>query len=72
MNDGVFGAVLFKVLPKPLTNLLIQLGLSGWITSFFKYGGKTLKQTLDELTDNTRLKAIMSYNYGDYGKFSFI
>ena len=58
-----------KVMPKRLAKFLISTGLVNLLTDFFKYSKKTLKEVLDELTDNKELKAVLAYNFGDYGEF---
>ena len=65
---NVLGVVLFKMLPKWLVSIVIKLGLVNFLTKYFKYSSKTVKQVLDELTDNKQLKAVLSYSFGDYGK----
>ena len=65
----MMGAILFKTVPKWILAIIIKLGLVGYVTKYFKYSSKTLKQTLDEITDNKQLKAVLSYSFGDYGKY---
>ena len=38
------------------------------MTEFFKFSKRSLKEVLDELTENKDLKAVLAYNFGDYGK----
>ena len=62
------GIVMLKVLPKPLVAFLMKTGLFR-LFSCFKYTSVTLQETLDSLTDNQDLKAVLSYLFGDYGAF---
>ena len=57
-----------KVMPKRFAKFLISTGLVNLLTDF-KHSKKTLKEVLDELTDNKELKAVLAYNFGDYGEF---
>lgn len=57
-------AYLFEKTFKPILSYTL-----GWAYRkyFANYGKKTTKEVLDELTDNTRLKAVLSAQFGDYG-----
>ena len=62
------GAVLLKSLPLGLAKFLYHTGLYRWIDGgYHKLATKTVQQGLEELTDNPDLRAILSYNFGDYG-----
>ena len=57
-----------KVMPRKLCDFLINSGIIKLLTSFFYYADLSLKDAMDEITDNEDLKAVLSYNFGDYGK----
>ncbi|XP_022085438.1 putative all-trans-retinol 13,14-reductase [Acanthaster planci] len=65
-----------KLIPRNVCNFLIQYGIINFISSFYSYAHRSLKEVLDDLTDNEDLKAVLSYNFGDYGtppsKSSFV
>lgn len=71
VRANVLGFVAMKTLPKWLVSLMIKFGLVGFFTKYFQYSKKSLKETLDELTDNEQLKAVLSYSFGDYGEEVF-
>ncbi|XP_038045261.1 all-trans-retinol 13,14-reductase-like [Patiria miniata] len=56
-----------KLIPKKVCDFLIHYGIINLISSYFTYADRTLKDVMDELTDNEDLKAVLSYNFGDYG-----
>lgn len=56
------------MMPRWLAKFLVSTGLINLLTDFFKYSKRTVKEVLDELTDNKDLKAVLAYNFGDYGK----
>ena len=57
-----------KTLPLWLTKLFIKTGLINVFTDFFKYARKSVKEVVDEHVRDDDLKAILAYNFGDYGK----
>ncbi|XP_064613670.1 all-trans-retinol 13,14-reductase-like [Liolophura sinensis] len=59
--------VLLKSLPVFLSRLLVKTGLVHLVSNYFKYSTMCLQSTLDELTTNPDLKAVLSYSFGDYG-----
>ena len=60
--------VALKILPKFLLKLFIGLKLHKFFLKSYEYITKlSLKDYLDSLTSNDRLKAILSYPFGDYG-----
>ncbi|XP_066301934.1 all-trans-retinol 13,14-reductase-like [Branchiostoma lanceolatum] len=61
------GFILMKTLPMWLVKLLIRAGLVNRLTSFFHYMSLSTREVLDSITDNKDLKAVLSYNYGDFG-----
>ncbi len=62
------GLAIVKILPMFVARFLIATGLIHYMTSHYKYSGKSLQETLDEMTDNTELKSVLSYCFGDYGE----
>ncbi len=62
------GYILTKTMPKWCAKFLIKTGLIHYVTDFFKYSKKTVAEVLDEITDDKDLKAVLAYNFGDYGK----
>ncbi|XP_071803253.1 all-trans-retinol 13,14-reductase-like [Asterias amurensis] len=62
-----FVAGAMKVMPRKLCDFLINSGIIKLLTSFFYYADLSLKDAMDEITDNEDLKAVLSYNFGDYG-----
>lgn len=61
------GMMMVKVMPKWIVKLLIATGVINTMTKYFTYARRTVKEVLDELTDNADLKAVLSYSFGDYG-----
>ncbi|CAH1238000.1 RETSAT [Branchiostoma lanceolatum] len=61
------GFILMKTLPLWFVKLLIRAGLVNRLTSFFHYMSLSTRDVLDSITDNQDLKAVLSYNYGDFG-----
>eukprot|EP01134_Creolimax_fragrantissima_P002616 CFRG2616T1 len=66
-RKAMLGFVSLKLMPKLLAKVLVRTGLVHWYTSYFKLSSKTLNQVLDDITTNPTLKAVLSYNFGDYG-----
>ena len=61
-------AVSFKMLPRSLVRMLRWTGLIRLLDKgYHKYSSITLQEIVDSLTDNTDLKAVLMYNWGDYG-----
>ncbi|XP_013411802.1 putative all-trans-retinol 13,14-reductase [Lingula anatina] len=50
-----------------LAKFLVKTGLLKFTTKYFNYSQKTLRDALNELTDNQDLKAVLGYCFGDYG-----
>mmetsp|Transcript_13587 Transcript_13587/g.27003 ORF Transcript_13587/g.27003 Transcript_13587/m.27003 type:complete len:634 (+) Transcript_13587:46-1947(+) len=67
VRKAMRGFVGIKFMPKFLATLLIKTGLVNQYTTYFKLAEKSLTEVLDELTDNKTLKAVLAYNFGDYG-----
>ena len=62
------GYLLMKTLPLWFAQFLVKTGLINLFTDFFKYSSKSVKDVVDEVTDDDDLKAVLAYNFGDYGK----
>lgn len=66
-NAGTF-LILLKVLPLWLSKVMIKLGILRLITSLWSGPGfQSVKQVLDNLTDNEELKCVFGYIWGAYG-----
>jgi all-trans-retinol 13,14-reductase len=63
------GLVLVKALPKWIVRILSATGALGLMTTYFKHARRTVKEVLDEITDDEDLKAVLSYSWGDYGSY---
>ncbi|XP_061166584.1 all-trans-retinol 13,14-reductase-like [Saccostrea echinata] len=62
------GYFVLKLVPKWVAWLLVSTGLMNLIfKSYVRFGKITLKQVLDDLTDDEELKGTLSYIFGDYG-----
>ena len=59
--------MMLKVQSRFVVNFLIRTGLLHYITKYFYFSRKTLKEVMDEITDNEELKAVLSYCFGNYG-----
>jgi len=57
---------MYKVLPRPLLNFLIKLGLHDRIFDNYQLTQNT-RDFLDSITDNPKLKCVMNYCFGDFG-----
>jgi len=66
-RKSMAGFVLMKTLPLWLAKFAIRTGLVNVFTDFFKYSGKSVKEVIDELLKDDDLKAVLAYNFGDYG-----
>ena len=67
VRKATVGFVGIKFMPKWLASLMIKTGVVNSYTNYFKLAEKSVTQVLDELTDNNALKAVLGYNFGDYG-----
>ena len=65
----MMGMMIVKVIPKWIVRLLIATRLIHLLTSYFKLSRRTLKEVLDEVTEDANLKAVLSYSWGDYGQY---
>ena len=64
-------ALLLKILPMSVCQLLISTGMINAMTKYFKYAQIPLQRFLNSITENKDLRAVLSYCFGDYGKYSF-
>ncbi len=55
-------------MPKIFAKFLIKTGLIHYVTDFYKYSQKSVAEILDETVDDKDLKAVLAYNFGDYGE----
>uniref|UniRef100_A0A3B5MHZ3 All-trans-retinol 13,14-reductase n=1 Tax=Xiphophorus couchianus TaxID=32473 RepID=A0A3B5MHZ3_9TELE len=65
-----FGSWLFVVLklcPLPLAKFLIHTGLVKHLSFFFKMAPRSLRDVVNELTENKDLRAVFTYIFGTYG-----
>lgn len=56
--------VALKAMPAWMGRCLVATGLINWYTDFFQIASKSTTKTLEELTDNAALRAVLSYNFG--------
>jgi all-trans-retinol 13,14-reductase len=61
------GFVALKFLPSWIAKLLVCTGLVHYFTDYFTYASRSVTQVLNSLTTNSALKAVLAYNFGDYG-----
>jgi all-trans-retinol 13,14-reductase len=61
------GFVALKFLPTWIGKFLVMTGLVYWFTDYFKYASRSVTDVLNSLTSNQALKAVLAYNFGDYG-----
>ncbi|XP_078454598.1 all-trans-retinol 13,14-reductase [Lampetra fluviatilis] len=67
VRKGFLYSPLLKMLPLWLSKLLIRVGIIDRLTSYFRLSSRSLSSVLAEITDNADLRAVMAYNFGDYG-----
>ena len=60
-------AMMVKYMPAKLIRILRKLNLFNRIFSYYNFCEVSLKEVVENLTDNKDLQAILYYNYGDYG-----
>ena len=62
------GVMVPKFLPIKLVKILLKTGIFHLIfRKFLKVCGMTVKDTLDEISDNEEFKSVVSYIFGDMG-----
>lgn len=59
--------VKLKAFPRWVGQFLTFTGLMSRFTNYFKYASKSTTDALKEITDNDSLRAVLCYNFGDYG-----
>ncbi|ELT89885.1 hypothetical protein CAPTEDRAFT_174975 [Capitella teleta] len=66
-RKSTLGLVLAKVMNKWVVRFLVNTGLIHWMTKYFKIARRSLKEVVEEVTDNKDLQCVFSYSFGDYG-----
>lgn len=66
-RKSMLGYVTLKAMPKWVGKLLIYSGLINFYTDFFNYSMSSASDFIRRITANPRLRAVLSYNFGDYG-----
>eukprot|EP00923_Selenidium_pygospionis_P049319 GHVN01084969.1.p1 GENE.GHVN01084969.1~~GHVN01084969.1.p1 ORF type:complete len:630 (+),score=71.82 GHVN01084969.1:182-2071(+) len=61
------GFIMLKLLPKVIAKFIVSTGLAQCFFTFFKLSAKSLSEVLNEVTMDPQLKAVLGYNFGDYG-----
>ena len=69
VRQNMLGMIMLKMKSKWFCRLLINTGLIHHITKYFKYSSRSVDEVMRELTDNEELRAVLSYSFGDYGRF---
>ena len=65
----MLGLIMPKIFPRWIVKILTRTGLLyKMFPVFYKYAKLTLGETLDNITDNAELKAVLGYAYGDLGE----
>ena len=57
-----------KLFPRWFAMLIVKSGLLRKLAPVMDYYCRSLSEVLDNITDNQDLKAVLAYNFGDYGK----
>ena len=63
-----FGGFYLKIFPRWLSKLLLKTGIIHLMAGYYQWSSKSVSQVLDSITDNKKLKAVLAYNFGDYGE----
>jgi len=66
VRKATVGFVSLKSLPRWMGRLSVYLGFAGRL-EWFKYASVSTTQVLLSLTSNPTLRAVLGYNFGDYG-----
>ncbi|KAG9488759.1 hypothetical protein GDO78_004993 [Eleutherodactylus coqui] len=69
VSGRVKDMVILKMLPLPISRLLIRTGLLNWISPFFRYASRSVSDVVSEFTSNKELQTVLSYIFGTYGVF---
>ncbi|XP_043955837.1 all-trans-retinol 13,14-reductase-like [Gambusia affinis] len=64
---GAWLLVVLKLCPLPLAKFLIHTGLVKHLSFFFKMAPRSLRDVVNELTENKDLRAVFTYIFGTYG-----
>jgi all-trans-retinol 13,14-reductase len=67
VRKATLGFVSLKFMPKWLGNLLVQTGLIYFMSDWFKYASTSTGAMIASITRNPTLRAVLAYNFGDYG-----
>ncbi|OXB73882.1 UNVERIFIED_CONTAM: hypothetical protein H355_005711 [Colinus virginianus] len=67
VNKGLWAVGLLKMLPLPLVQLLNHSGLLSQLSSFCRMSSRSVKDVVDSLTTNAKLRAVFSYIFPTYG-----
>ncbi|XP_069475035.1 all-trans-retinol 13,14-reductase-like [Ambystoma mexicanum] len=67
VSKCAFHLVILKLIPLSLANFLCRTGVVSWLSPYFQMSSKSVSQVLSELTTNEELRAVLAYNYLDYG-----
>jgi len=71
VSKSSLGMVMLKVKSKWFTKLIILSGFLRLFTNYFRYACLTTDYFLKRITKNADLRAVLAYNFGDYGKTQF-
>ena len=64
------GVMVPKMMPIKLVKILLKTGLFHLIfRKFMKVCGLSVKDSLDEISDNEEFKRVISYIFGDMGRY---
>ena len=66
-TNSAVAYVILKIVPMWLARLLIFSRVLNVLTCFFTLATRSLADVLAEVTDNEELRAVLAYNFGDYG-----
>jgi all-trans-retinol 13,14-reductase len=61
------GFISLKAMPQWMASLFAATGLINYFSKYFTYASKSVTEVLTELTPNPTLRAVLAYNFGDYG-----
>ncbi|XP_057597226.1 all-trans-retinol 13,14-reductase isoform X2 [Hippopotamus amphibius kiboko] len=67
VSRGVIHAVLLKILPLPVTQLLLKCGLLTRFSLFLRASTQSLAEVLQELPASPELQSVLSYIFPTYG-----
>ncbi|XP_054908075.1 all-trans-retinol 13,14-reductase-like [Poeciliopsis prolifica] len=65
---GAWLLIVLKLCPLPLAKFLIHTGLVKHLSFFFKMAPRSLRDVVNELTENKDLRAVFTYIFGTYGQ----